>query len=78
MGRVFSIFYISSFNKSGFRKYIKENSLHKANLSRRDFPLTADEIGKQYRISDGGNEYMFFTTDAEGEKIFVHCRKLTG
>lgn len=76
MGRVFCTQYCAVFAKSHFRKYIKDNSIQKANLSRRDFPLTVEEIRKQYRISDGGNEYLYFTTNADGEKVFYHCRKL--
>ncbi len=75
MGRAFEIVRKSVFSKSGFRGYLKDNLLLKANISRRDFPLTVDEIRKQYGISDGGEDYLFFTTSFNGEKMFYHCRK---
>jgi THUMP domain-like len=76
MGRVFYTKYCAVFTKSQFKRYIKDNSIQKANISRRDFPLTVEEIRKQYRIFDGGDEYLYFTTNAKGEKVFYHCRKL--
>ena len=75
MGRVFEIINSSVFSKSVFRLYLKEKAISKANISRRDFPLTVDELRKQYKIADGGDEYLFFTSDASGKKMFYHCRK---
>lgn len=75
MGRVFRVIHGSSFGKSLFKDYLKQNRIQKANTARRDFPVSADEIKRQYKISDGGEDYLFFTTESSGIKVFFHCRK---
>ena len=55
-------------------------SLHKtipqANITVRNFPLSVDELRKRTKIADGGAIYLFATTLADGEKVFLKCRKL--
>jgi hypothetical protein len=75
IGRVFRVIYGSSFSKSLFKDYLKRNRIQKANTAKRDFPVSADEIKRQYKISDGGEDYLFFTTEGLGSKVFFHCRK---
>jgi hypothetical protein len=50
--------------------------MYKANITVRNFPLSVAEIRKKYKIKDGGDDYLFFTTNPNGEKIVVQCRKL--
>jgi hypothetical protein len=76
MGRIFRIIHNSEFGKSAFKKYLKQNGILKANIARRNFPLTAEEIRKQYKLTDGGEDYLFFTAESNGKKLFFHCRKL--
>lgn len=76
MGRVFRIIKGTEFGKSGFKTYLKDNGITKANVSSRNFPLGAEELKKQYKLSDGGDDYLFFTSGNGGLKLFFHCRKL--
>ncbi len=70
-GRTFKILKTIPFNK----KEIQKLNLHKANITVRNFPMSVAEIRKKYKIKDGGEAYLFFTTNSEGEKIVVHCHK---
>ena len=74
-GRMFTIINQMTFSKSTFRKYLSDNSITKANISCRSFPVKPDEIKKQFSITDGGDEYFFFTTGESKTKRFYHCRK---
>ena len=75
MGRTFKISYTNVFSKSYLTNYLKENKITKANISRRNFPINEAEIAKQFKIKDGGDDYLFFTQNNAGEKLFFHCRK---
>ncbi len=73
MGRQFIIVNSLPFAKAGVAAYIKQHGLQKANVAKRNFRLSVDEIKKLFKIKDGGNEYLFFTQ--QGSKgIMYHCR----
>lgn len=73
MGRQFSIINAIPFAKASITAYIKQHKLQKANVAKRNFRLSVDEIKKLFKIKDGGNEYLFFTQ--QGSKgIMFHCR----
>ncbi len=74
-GRKFEIISRVSFSKSNVKKYLHENNITRANVSKRNFPLSADEISKLFRLKDGGDEYLFFTRDAEEMKLMFHAKK---
>ena len=75
-GRVFSIVNILPFGKSSFRKYLLESNITKANISSRNFPVKPEEIKKVFKLTDGGNEYFFFTIGDKKNKCVYHCRKV--
>jgi hypothetical protein len=75
IGRSFEIIYQSVFSKSDLRQYLKINNIQKANISKRNFPINEGEIAKQFKLKEGGNEYLFFTQNSANEKLFFHCRK---
>lgn len=56
-GKVFNINAVSD-----YKQFIKENQLKKANVISRNFPHSPDELKKKHKISDGGPEYLIFTT----------------
>ena len=70
-GRVFKINKQLPFNKKAFAK----ENIHKANITTRNFPLSVHDIRKKLRIKDGGNIYLFFTTNLNEEKIVLVCSK---
>lgn len=71
-GRVFKINNTLPFNK----QLLKKESFDKANISTRNFPETVQNIRKKFKIKDGGNRYLFFTTNFLNEKIVLNCSKL--
>lgn len=72
-GRVFEIIQMLPYDKASMKKYLANQ---KANITTRNFPETAENIRKKWKIIDGGNLYCFFTTDINNSKIVLLCKKL--
>ena len=70
-GRSFKIETIIDYNK----KVLKALSLSKANITTRNFPETVQQIRQKHRIKEGGNTYIFFTTNYLNKKIVIICVK---
>ena len=62
--------------KSSKRDMIENFSNQKMNLTVRNFPDTVENIRKKWKIKDGGNQYCFFTTDKNENKIALICTKI--
>ena len=71
-GRSFIIIDIKSYKDSNLKRYFKNK---KANITTRNFPETVEQLRKKFKIKDGGNDYIFFTTNTNGEKIVIMCKK---
>ena len=71
-GRSFKIIAVCKLDKKEISKHLTEN---KANITIRNFPLTVKQIREKLKLSEGGNEYLFATTDAQNQKIVIICRK---
>lgn len=71
-GRCFKIEKIIPLNKKAFAK----EKINKANVTTRNFPLSVGDIRKKLKIKDGGNIYLFFTTNLEDEKVIIVCHKI--
>ncbi|PWH81958.1 SAM-dependent methyltransferase [Algibacter marinivivus] len=71
-GRSFKIEDIVPYNK----KILKRLAIKKANITTRNFPETVQQIRTKFKISDGGNIYLFFTTDLNNQKIVLVTKKL--
>jgi THUMP domain-like len=72
-GRVFEIQKTISYTKSDMKQFLETKT---ANITTRNFPETVEKIRKKWKIKDGGNQYCFFTTDANDNKIVLICKKL--
>lgn len=71
-GRKFEVIHNLPYQK----KTLKKHGFIKANITTRNFTETVSEIRKKLQIKDGGNIYLFFTTDCDQKKIVLQCRKL--
>ena len=60
------------------RKTFKAWGIKKANVSIRNFPESVAMIRKKLKIADGGDHYLFFTTDLDDKKIIIKCSRITG
>ena len=47
----------------------------KANITTRNFKESVHQIRKRTGIKEGGDEFLFFTTDFAGQSKVIHCRK---
>jgi THUMP domain-like len=72
-GRVFEIEKTIHFNKSEMKQFLESKT---ANITMRNFSETVENIRKKWKIKHGGNQYCFFTTDANDNKIVLICKKL--
>src|SRR5690554_1857220 len=71
-GRVFKIEKTIAYKK----KDIKENlPITAANITTRNFPESVEVLRKKWKWKDGGDNYLFFTTTMNGNKIIVQCKK---
>ncbi len=71
-GRRFQIESMCNYDKKVLKKLIPEN---KANITTRNFPKTVAQIRKETNIKDGGNLYLFFTTDINEKLICLFTKK---
>ncbi|MBK5191610.1 MAG: class I SAM-dependent methyltransferase [Flavobacteriaceae bacterium] len=73
-GRRFEILEVLPYNK----KLLKQRlTIKKANITIRNFPKTVAEIRKELKIEDGGESYLFFTTNLNEKRIVVVCKKIS-
>lgn len=72
-GRRFKIKHCISYDKKQLKKLIPSK---KANITTRNFPETVSQIRNKINFKDGGNIYMFFTTDINNKHIVLICEKV--
>ena len=72
-GRQFEITAVSSFNKKELRRSL--SGIDKANLAVRNFPMSVADLRKRLKIKEGGDVYLFATTDAESNHLLFVCKK---
>ncbi|XMO86384.1 class I SAM-dependent methyltransferase [Algibacter sp. AS12] len=70
-GRIFTIEASIPYNK----KALKRLGIKKANITTRNFQETVQQIRSKFKINDGGNDYLFFTTDMNDNKIVLITKK---
>jgi len=71
-GRSFEILSVLPYQK----QILKKEKFVKANITTRNFPITVSEIRKKFKIKDGGDIYLFFTTNCTNEKTVLVCKKM--
>lgn len=74
-GRSFIIEDISTMNKNELKRMI--GTMAKANITVRNFPLTAKQLRLRLKMGDGGDCYLFATTTNDGRHIVMKCSKTT-
>ncbi len=72
-GRRFRILAVSTMNKRELKE--KVGSLKQANITVRNFPLSVAELRKRLKINEGGSNYLFATTLANGDHVLMVCQK---
>ena len=72
-GRSFKVEHYISYDKKKLKKLIRHQ---KANITTRNFPKTVAQIRKETKIKDGGDVFIFFTTNIKNKPIVLICSKL--
>lgn len=58
------------------KRAIQKLGIKKANITTRNFSGSVADIRKKFKIADGGDDYLFFTSDFEGKSIVLKCAKI--
>ncbi len=74
-GKAYRIREQMKWNRKRVKKYLKAGEIFAAGVSRRDFPMSTQELTKMLSLRDAGIDQLFFTRDREGNKIFIHGRR---
>ena len=69
-GRRFQVKAVIPFHGKACKQLNRQ--LPQANLTTRNFPLSVNELRKRLKIAEGGMDYLFATTTADGEKVLIH------
>ena len=64
-GRRFKLVATTSFNKRDLKTALQ--NISQANIATRNFPLKPDALRKKLKLKDGGEHFLFATTDAQGK-----------
>ncbi|MDP5043734.1 MAG: class I SAM-dependent methyltransferase [Leeuwenhoekiella sp.] len=72
-GRVFKIDSVISYSKKEISKQIKNT---KAHITTRNFKETSNALREKFKVKDGGDTYLFFTTLANNKTCMLRCSKL--
>ena len=72
-GRIFRVEEVIPFHGRTCRTIARD--IPQANLSVRNFPLTAEELRKRIRMADGGDTYLFATTLVDNKKVLIRCKR---
>ena len=71
-GRQFEIEKVIPYNKKEMKQLVGT----KCYITTRNFSMKVEEIRKKHKIKDGGETYVFFTTDLNDEKIVIISKKI--
>ena len=74
-GRGFVIDRVCTMNKKELKKVL--TGIDKANIATRNFPLSVADLRKRLKLKDGGEVYIFATTDAKRGHLLMVCRKIS-
>jgi precorrin-6B methylase 2 len=74
-GRGFVIERVSTMNKRELKEALA--GIDKANIATRNFPLSVADLRKRLKLKDGGDVYIFATTDAKKGHLVMVCRKIS-
>jgi len=70
-GRAFKVLEVLPATKTNLKKL----SGTKANITTRNYPESVARLRKRLKIKEGGDTYLFFTTDHHGRHMALYCEK---
>ena len=72
-GRAFVIDDVTTMNKQALRRSLGD--LTHANITVRNFPIPVKALRAKLRLGDGGDAYLFATTDSAGNHLIIRAHK---
>ena len=72
-GRVFIIERVTTMNKKELKAAL--TGIGNANIATRNFPMSPEQLRKRLKLKDGGDVYLFATTNDAGEHLIYVCRR---
>tara|TARA_Y100000385_G_scaffold291166_2_gene367608 strand:+ start:24496 stop:25677 length:1182 start_codon:yes stop_codon:yes gene_type:complete len=69
-GKIYEISNVFPYHKKTLKQHIGGS---KANVKTRNFPEKTDALKKQFKLSDGGDSFLFFTS-CQKEKLLIQCK----
>lgn len=73
-GRKFQISTVSSMNKKELRRNL--SFITRANIAVRNFPISSQDLRRQLKLKDGGDTYIFATTQGERNHLILVAEKV--
>ena len=73
-GRIFRIHAVSSMNKKEISTCFR--GISQANITVRNFPTGVAQLRKRLKLKEGGDDYVFATTLAEGTHVLIITKKV--
>ena len=71
-GRRFEVEEVVAFSAKAISRRLKGK---KANITTRNFKLTVEQVRQKFKVKDGGDDYVFFTTDLRDKPVVLFCKK---
>ncbi|MFK2820388.1 class I SAM-dependent methyltransferase [Flavobacteriaceae sp. LMIT009] len=71
-GRSFIVEKVVPYNKRKIKSILEKQQI---NVSTRNFPESVIQLKKKFKFKDGGDDYVFFTTNHNNEKVVIFCKK---
>lgn len=70
-GKQYAVKAVCTMNKRELKQQL--SGVTHANIAVRNFPMTAEQLRKRLRLTDGGSTYIFATTTAQREHVLYVC-----
>jgi len=72
-GRTFLVVECIPWKPKSFRAFLERHAIAGASIQRRDFPLSAEELRKKYRLLESERAFLFFTRDDADHPICIYA-----
>ncbi len=75
-GKTFQVIACAAYKPKSFRAFLQRHAIAGASIQRRDFPLSADELRRKYKLRESESAFLFFTRDAAQSPICIYALRV--
>ena len=72
-GRTFRLIECVLYKPKTFKAFLERHDIRGASIQRRDFPLSAEDLRKKYRLLESDKAFLFFTRDNAGRPVAIYA-----